>query len=135
MSGLAELKATVDTDPGNPVFVEVAKRLIEEGSLQEALGVCLRGVSQNPSLPVGRLALARVFYEMDLVFLAAREVELLSHELPHLKSLASLLDKLGYKHNSGGSLSMSEGDETVAEMELDFDELGGDREGKGEKGF
>lgn len=119
----------LEEDSGDPVFAEYAEHLRREGRPLEALNVCLKGLSGNPSCHKGRLALARVFYEQEYFPFARRELEQLAQELPENQSLKRLLEKFsieaaaaeskkGFKGSQGG---MSEDDSVVAEADFDFE--------------
>lgn len=100
-------------------FAESAENLRRSGKLEEALKVCLQGLSANPAHHKGRLVLARVFFEMGYLPFAIREIEELCEALPESKSLQRLRDKLSPQpaEASGGA------EETVAEADFDLDEL------------
>ncbi|NLF25472.1 MAG: hypothetical protein GX589_07420 [Deltaproteobacteria bacterium] len=124
MADYERLKSVLEEDPGNSVFIEYAKCLIEERSFESALMVCLRGLSSNPSAHAGRLLLARVFYELGLVPFAVREVEELCRELPHNLKLQRVLEALTLNPAiSRDSASSSQPDQTLAELEVSFDDL------------
>ena len=106
-------------EPGNAVFGEYARMLIEHARPEEALLVCLKGLSSAPGEHRGRLMLARALYELGAVPFAVREVEQLCAELPQIASLKTLLLRLAPGHAGGGA----EGEGTVAEMDLSFDQL------------
>ena len=121
-----ELISLLESDAGNPVFADYAKELIEEGALETALLVCLRGVGANPSLHSGRLLLARVFYELNLLSFASRELELLCREIPDNAALRSLLEKLSPDPAAVSPvITVGHDDETVAELEVSFEDLQG----------
>lgn len=123
-----EFKRLLDEDPGDPVFAEYAEILRGKKQLDEALFVCLAGLSKNPSFHRGRLVLARVFYQKDYLTFAVREVEQLVSELPTNQSLRKLLAALS---PSSGSPSVEavesepeQSDEsTLAEADFDFEIL------------
>lgn len=90
----SEVETQLAQDPGNPVFAEYADQLRKEGQYSEALEVCYRGLSANPSVHRGRLVLARVYYEKLYWPFAIREVQQLQKELPHSETLKRLLTAL-----------------------------------------
>lgn len=126
MTSEAELRTTVQADPGNPAFAELAELLRTRGSYSEALEMCLSGLSKNPTCHLGRLVLARVFYDRRMYSFAVRELEALRIALPQSKTIAKLLEKL-----APGSAALTqtaapvaaEAVETVAETDFEFDEL------------
>ena len=120
-----ELNRIVFEDPGNPAFAELAELLRKQGKLGEALDTCLSGLSKNPTCHLGRLVLARVFYDRRMYSFAVRELEALRIALPQSKTIAKLLETL-----SPGSAALSaavapsvQDDETVAETDFEFEEL------------
>ena len=120
MTSEEELRKSVAEDAGSPVFAELAELLRKQGRHSEALEFCLSGLSKNPSCHLGRLVLARLFYDRQWYSFAVRELEVLRAALPESKTVAKLLEKL----SPGSSLSESAPEtETVAETDFDFDEL------------
>lgn len=129
----SELEQTVKDDAGDPAFAELAELMILSGDLQEALQVCIKGLSIAPDVHKGRLMLARVFFELEALPFAAREVKVLLDEFPDNKFLRRLYEKL-CPDMAGVSDSREEYettddseevivDDTVAEAEFDFDSL------------
>lgn len=125
MASETELKKSVTEDSGNPAFAELAEILRKRGEHSAALEMCLTGLSKNPTCHLGRLVLARVFYDRRMYAFAVRELEALHLALPQSKTITKLLEKL-----SPGSLSeklesagVAQPDETVAETDFDFEEL------------
>jgi predicted Zn-dependent protease len=90
----SEVQTQLAQDPGNPVFAEYADQLRREGQYSEALEICYRGLSANPSVHRGRLVLARVYYEKLFWPFAIREVQQLQKDLPHSETLRRLLTAL-----------------------------------------
>ena len=84
----------------------------------EAIEVCLKGLSANPSCHRGRLVLARLYFECGYIPFAAREVNILRETLPELASLDRLYKKF-YPDSAGDS----EGETTVAETDFEISEL------------
>ncbi|MBN8550138.1 MAG: hypothetical protein J0M12_12545 [Deltaproteobacteria bacterium] len=126
MTAELELRQIVKEDPGNPLFAELAEQLRKSGQHAEALDICLSGLSKNPSCHVGRLVLARVFFDRQMFPFAVRELEALRAALPQSKTIAKLLEKLspGASQNpvSVAPAAPSEA-ETFAETDFDFEEL------------
>lgn len=111
-------------DAGNPLFVEVAARYRAKGELNKALSVCLRGLSANPAMHLGRLLLARVLYELKYYPFAAKEVQQLVLELPELQSLKKLLKALSPDTNSESLTVMPDkADDIIAETEIELSVL------------
>ncbi|MCB0338182.1 MAG: hypothetical protein KDD53_01195 [Bdellovibrionales bacterium] len=141
---MSDMRETLREDPGNPVFLEYAQTLIDSDKLDEALGVLLSGLSHNPGYHKGRALLAKLFYIQGYTPFAIRELECLLESLPENQSIKRLLQKFGIKLSGLAGLpndtdsrpeiksEVSELKEipasdiiqdTVAEVELDFDEL------------
>lgn len=91
---LTDLKAIVEADPSSPRFVDYARELLKLGESQEAMLVCLRGLSGDPGSAQGRIALAEAFFIQGLVPFAVREVEELSRMAPENETVSKLLAKL-----------------------------------------
>ncbi len=124
--------AELEEDPGNPVFVEFAQQLRSDGRLEDAAIVCLRGVSANPDEYRGRLLLANIFYQLECIPFALRELHLLQAHFPESTSLAKLLQKLDPSSGAAAEAmsskevkdsKMGSEERTVAETEFDFDDL------------
>ena len=107
-------------DPGNPVFADYAEELRLGGRFSEAIEVCLKGLSANPSCHRGRLILARVFFERGFVPFAAREVNILRETLPELKSVQRLYEKFypDVAEDEGGEATIAESDFEISELEM-----------------
>lgn len=146
-----EFKQKLAVDPGNPIFAQYAELLSSQGKWHEAIETCLKGLSRNPGAHQGRLTLAKLYYERGYIPFALKEVGELSHAFPQSQTLEKLRIKLGGSPdsvkaglNSDSSLSLKGGersdkldqlqrnndasstgseDNTVAEVELDFDVL------------
>lgn len=133
-----EFEKVLEEDPGNSVFCDYAEQLRIAGNFPKALDVCLKGLSVNPDFHKGRLALARIFYEQSYLPFAIREVKCLSEALPDNRYLQRLYAQLAPDQVSGGEAAEmasedsdeagsgeveSSGDDTVAEVDFDFDEL------------
>lgn len=111
----------LNQDPGNPYFAEVAEDLRKQGQAPQAFRVCFSGLSANPHCHLGRLVLARLFYEQGSLPFALRELKTLAEELPDNKYIAKLLGKL-----TPGEISQpteQPGESTIAEAEFDFDDI------------
>ena len=89
-----DMQEALRADPGNPIFADYADSLREAGELMEALRVCLAGLEANTSFHVGRLALARVFFELGHTSFAIRELEVLRRAVPSNVSLMRLVERL-----------------------------------------
>ena len=118
---LEKSRERLAADPGRPEFAELAEQFRQQGQLREGLDICLRGLSANPSLHKGRLVLARIFYQLGFLPFALREVEELCRALPNSKSLKRLREKLSPEPNREAADQSAE--ETVAETDMDFEEL------------
>ncbi len=121
-----EYRATLNDDPGSPVFIELADLLYREGRMTEAVEICLGGLTANPSAHRGRLLLARFYYEKGYLPFAVQEVEKLTSALPQNEELAKLLQKLA--PGSKPSVSTAQGnpassEKTLAEAEFDLGDI------------
>ena len=129
MASHEEIKTLLESDPGNPAFVEYAEELRRSGDLAEAMEICLAGLSANPSSLRGRLVLARVFYENGYIPFAARELAYLRRARPESESLRKLCEELGVEAlqdsfaEAAQVSSSQEAAEVVAETEFDLDVL------------
>jgi predicted Zn-dependent protease len=133
-----ELRATLDEDPGSPLFVDLAERLRAEGEGAQAMLVCLGGLSASPANTVGRLLLARLYYEYGYVPFAVREVKILLDNYPQNQAIRKLLLKLApdeklenYQDQTPAEETALPADTTIAEAEFDFsqlEELDGDKD-------
>lgn len=105
-------------------FTDQAETLAGEGRLDEAVGVCVRGLSDTPNHHRGRLLLAKLYYQSGSLPFAIRELEYLARELPTNKAVLSLLEALN--PGSKASLGVERGKEdtkTLAEAEFELGEL------------
>ena len=102
--------------PGNEVFADYAENLRKESRLQEAIQVCLAGLSANPACVRGRLALARVMYQNGYKPFALRELDILHEMLPNNKSVARLIELV--REETEVSLLGSEGATVGAEEKV-----------------
>ena len=118
-----DLKKLLEQDPGNPVYGDFADGLRRRGDLLGALQVCLSGLSSNPGHHLGRLVLARVFYDLGCMPFALRELVYLRRELPDVQSIKKLVDKLS-PAGAADTKETSESEEAVfAEADFDFDDI------------
>lgn len=112
-------KVRLAEDPGDAVFADVAEELRSGGDLSGALEIALSGIAANPSCHLGRLALARIFYDKGWTALAVREVRQLCQDLPEVQTLKRLLNALTPDSQSQEQLEEA----TVAEAEVDLEAL------------
>ena len=129
-----EYRKMLAVDPGRAEFADYAKMLIEAGRSKEALIVCLSGLSISEEGSVGRLMLARVYYELGYYPFAIKELAEISHKFPENKQLRDLLDKLQGKSKvatANATLKDAQKDEslvradseTVAQAELSWEQI------------
>lgn len=119
-----EIKARLEEDPGDPVFAELGEAYRIAGDLQEALWICLRGLSSNPDVHQGRLLLARIFYQLEYFPFAVRELRELAVALPENEHIRKLLEGLSPGSSAGvGHGGEIDGAEVVAESDFDIDVL------------
>ncbi len=111
-------------DPGNPFFADYAEQCRGASRFAEAVSVCLKGLSANPSCHTGRLVLARVLFENDCVPYAVEELEKLRIALPDNKFIPRLLDKIAPAETHAAVPAAAAGAaETVAETEFSFEDI------------
>ena len=103
------LREALSTNPGAPEFVSLAELLRAARRHFEALGVLVAGLSASPDNHKGRLLLARVFYELQAIPFAVRELKELCLALPGNKPLVILLEKLAPQSEvvAGGESSLN----------------------------
>lgn len=123
---MKDIAAVLEKDPGNVLFYDLAVGLSIEGNLLDAIEVCLRGLSVNPSFHKGRLLLARLYYDCGFIPFAVRELEFLLGACPNSRSIRRLVERL-----SPGSQSLKDRpadfgqapDGTMAEGDFDMADL------------
>lgn len=117
----------LEDDPGNPAFADYADLLRREGDLTRAIEMCLRGLSHNPSHDLGRLVLARLFYERGWTPFAIREVEELCRRHPSNAGLTRLIKAIRPEGElpeaAVAQAAPGSSEETIAEADFDFEEL------------
>ncbi|MBX7143741.1 MAG: hypothetical protein K1X79_04770 [Oligoflexia bacterium] len=121
-----DLQTLVQNDAGHPAFVELAEGLYGRGLLKEALEVCLKGLSRNPSAHIGRLLLARIYFELECYPFAIREIELLCRALPKVQTLRRILERLAPARAArlpAAEVLASNASATVAETDFSIEEL------------
>ncbi|HMO01576.1 MAG TPA: hypothetical protein PKD37_05465 [Oligoflexia bacterium] len=116
------------TDPGNPLFTEYARILVSKGRLQDALMVCLRGLSADSANHMGRLILAKIYFELKFYPFALAELRKLKSSFPEskdVKKLCTLLSGEAMENLSGDLASDKEAtaSDIVAEAEFDFEQI------------
>lgn len=122
----AQLREKLADDPGAPEFADLADLLIDQGRMHDAFAVLFAGLSANPACHVGRLTLAKLFFQCDYLPFAVREIELLVREVPHSESLRKLFravspgSPFASSENGGSAPSVSE---SIAEIDFDFESL------------
>lgn len=121
-----DLQELVQHDAGHPAFVELAEGLYRRGAIKEALEVCLKGLSRNPAAHVGRLLLARIYFDIESYPFAIREVELLCRALPNVQTLRKLLERLAPSRAArlpAPEVLAAKASATVAETDFSLEEL------------
>ena len=116
-----EIRRELEENPGSPVFSDYAESLRERGELSAGLHTCLLGLSSNPAHHLGRLVLARIFFDAGYYPFCVRELKELLRAFPDNQSLASLLKRIAPESETGERASQSLA--TMAEAEFEFDEL------------
>jgi len=125
MSQEANYIHTLQSDPGNPVFADYGGLLITTERLDEAILVCMQGLSVNPECHKGRLTLAHALFRRGFIPFAAREIELMVEVFPGNGALRTLSERLspGTNSNRGVTSESTEGETEVADIEFDTDIL------------
>lgn len=122
MDRILELEALVLANPGDPAFAELADIYRRSGDYGGALDLCFNGLSVNPACQIGRVVLARVFYERLQFAFAIRELRELALLNPNnifVSKLLSILAPFGEDRNvSSDSLARP-----MAQAEFNFQEL------------
>lgn len=65
----------LSSDPNSKIFAPLADAYRKMGMLKEALATCKEGVRKHPNFPGGRIALARIYIDSDLMESAIHELE------------------------------------------------------------
>jgi len=126
MDGEEGYKERLAQDPGDECFVDYAEHLRLNKRYSEAINVCTSGLSANPQAHVGRLVLARTFYNAGYIPFALREVkELLQNDPdnPVLKRLAEVMIQDQPVENVELSKEEKGDESTVAVGEFDLDDF------------
>ena len=126
MTEQGDLRERVSNNPGDPVFAELASELIRTQQYQEALNVCLTGLSANPECHMGRLMLGQVYFKLGYIPFAAREIEHLCREFSENTPLVKLYEKLVPGGGVPQALKKGEGEAEeieIADAEFEIDAL------------
>jgi hypothetical protein len=122
-----KIKEKLLEDPGNPVFAEFAEYLRRKRLMTEAMGICLSGLSANPSCHPGRLVLARIYYSLSYMPFASRELEALLTVFPEDQSLRRLVLALNPTFTEirpdDRQLSLGGAETLIAETAFDMGDL------------
>jgi hypothetical protein len=122
MDRILELEALVLADPGDSAFAELADIYRRGGDYGGALDLCYNGLSANPACHLGRVVLARVFYErlqFPFAIRELRELYLLDPKNIFVSKLLSMLSP-SEEHYFGSSDSAAC---PMAQAEFSFQEL------------
>jgi predicted Zn-dependent protease len=122
MDRILELEALVLADPGDSAFAELADIYRRSGDYGGALDLCYNGLSANPECHLGRVVLARVFYErlqFPFAIRELRELAVLDPKNIFVSKLLSMLAPSGEPYiSSPDSVSRP-----MAEAEFSFEDL------------
>lgn len=110
------VRSVLETDPANPVYTSFAEELIEESNYQEAISICLAGLSKDQTNVIGRLLLAQAFFESGFIPFAKRELLFIQEQAPESKAVTRLLRLLGAEKR----VENKQEEEAVAEVEFEF---------------
>lgn len=81
----------LSADPNSKVFAPLADAYRKMGMLKEALATCKEGVRKHPSFPGGRIALARIYLDSELIESAVNELEKVKANDPENLAALTLL--------------------------------------------
>lgn len=121
MSTEEAIRAKLQTNPGDPLFADLVELLREQKQYQEAIFICLSGLSANPLCYKGRLLLARILHECNFFPFAIRELRDLMNDLPQNNTIKRLTEVMAQQSDS--TVLNTEGEETLAETEFDVDDM------------
>lgn len=122
MDRILELEALVLADPGDSAFAELADIYRRSGDYGGALDLCYNGLSANPECYLGRVVLARVFYERLQFPFAIRELRELALLDPKNIFVSKLLSMLAPSEEGYFSSSDSVA-RPMAQAEFSFEDL------------
>jgi tetratricopeptide (TPR) repeat protein len=109
------------SNPGDPACAILAEFLRKQGRTQEALEVCLNGLTVNPTLVSARIVLARLYLQKGWLPFCTRELRIAYRLETSNLSVLKLLQLLDANFNLS-VLNDSQGKETlIAETEFDLD--------------
>ena len=122
---------TLNKSSGDDIFADYAEYLRKEDRHDEAIIICMRGLSANPLCHRGRLALAHLYHDKGFLPFALREVKDLLEMLPSNISIRRLLELMTEEEQGGlqESRELSEEKETesaettIAATEFDIDDF------------
>jgi predicted Zn-dependent protease len=122
MDRILELEALVLDDPGDSAFAELADIYRRNGDYGGALDLCFNGLSANSECYLGRVVLARVFYERLQFPFAIRELKELALLDPKNIFVSKLLSMLAPSEEGYFSSSDSVS-RPMAQAEFSFEDL------------
>ncbi len=102
---LSAMAQEVASDPGSPVYPELASALVEAGRYDEAVGVCERGLQASP-LPAGRRVLAEALLLLGDLEGARRNVEEVLEDEPDDPAGLRVLGEVLLASGDPGAASM-----------------------------
>ncbi|MCO6429278.1 MAG: hypothetical protein J5J00_00330 [Deltaproteobacteria bacterium] len=120
-----EIERILLENPGDPLFLKYAEELMKSAKFEQALMVCLRGVSKSPAQLRGRLLLARAYYELGMMPLAAEQMKVVAQSAPESLPIQKLYNKLSvYLWQPGDHSAFSgPGEAVMAEAEFDIGDM------------
>ena len=118
-----ELRHQFSQDPGGKAFPELAKILLSQSKNEEAMMVCLKGLSHVPENTLGRLLLARAFFELGFVPFAQRELQLVSTLAPDNEQVKNIVRYIVSPTESATKERSNSEPNVLAEAEFDIDDL------------
>lgn len=85
---------TWQKNPASIVFIPLAELYREQGQLDEAREVCVKGLEQHPGSIGGRLTLARIEYDGERMEESRRLLKKILEEIPGQREARALLQRI-----------------------------------------
>ncbi len=82
LKDIEKLREKVEKDPNSKLFVPLAEEYRKEGMLDEAIGVLLKGVENQPGYMSARVSLGKIYLEKGMPLEARAEFENVVHAIP-----------------------------------------------------
>ena len=82
MSRIEELEKRLAADPNSRMFVQLAEEYRKQGFLENAIEICVQGLTKHPQYPSARVALGRALLEAETFDRARDEFEAVLAQVP-----------------------------------------------------